>query len=74
MLVLELDFGIFDESHNGLIVDKDLTSGTLYALGGSLVHDLGHEVASPAGGAVLVATLQASHHLVGDKEENKNVK
>ena len=59
MLVLQLDPGVSDESHHGLVVDHNLAAaGAFDHLARPLVHDLGGEVLCPAGGAIQVATLE----------------
>ena len=59
MLVLELDPGVGDEGHDGLVIDHDLAAArALDHLARTLVHDLGCEVLCPAGGAIQVATLK----------------
>jgi len=63
VLVLQLDPGVGDKSHHGLVVDDDLAAaGALDHLAGSLVHYLGGEVFGPAGRAIQVPTLEAPHH------------
>ena len=64
MLVLELDPGVGDQGHHGLVVHHDVAvPRALDHLAGSLVYDLGGEVLGPALGAEQVAALQACHHL-----------
>ena len=64
VLVLELDPGVCDEGHHGLVIHHDVAGpGALDHLRGALVHDLGGEVLSPALGAEQMSTLEASHHL-----------
>ena len=64
VLVLQLRPGLRDQRHHGLVVHHDVAEpGTLDHLAGALVNDLGGEILHPAGGAVLVAALQARHHL-----------
>ena len=59
VLVLQLDPGVSDESHHGLVVDHNLAAaGAFDHLARPLVHDLGGEVLCPAGGAIQVATLE----------------
>ena len=64
MLVLELDPGVGDQGHHGLVVHHDVAGpGTLDHLAGALINNLGGEVLCPALGAEQVAALQARHHL-----------
>ena len=64
MLVLELNPGVGDQGHHGLVVHHDVAgAGALDHLAGALVHYLGGEILSPALGAVQVTTLQPRHHL-----------
>ena len=49
VLVLELDPGVGDERHHGLVVHHDVAGpGALDHLAGALVHDLGGEILGPA--------------------------
>ena len=49
VLVLELDPGVGDERHHGLVVHHDVAGpGALDLLAGALVHDLGGEILGPA--------------------------
>ena len=69
VLVLELDPGVCDEGHHRLVIHHDVAGpGTLDHLRGALVHNLGGEVLGPALGAEQVTTLQASHHLPGQRQ------
>ena len=64
VLVLELDPGVCDEGHHGLVIHHDVAGpGALDHLRGALVHDLGGEVLSPALGAEQMPALETSHHL-----------
>ena len=64
VLVLELDPGVCDEGHHGLVIHHDVAGpGALDHLRGALVHDLGGEVLSPALGAEQMPALEARHHL-----------
>ena len=59
VLVLELDPGVGDEVHDGLVVHDDVAAAlhALDHLAGALVHDLVGEVLRPALGAVQVTAL-----------------
>ena len=59
VLVLQLDPGVGDESHHGLVIDHNLAAArTLDHLARPLVHYLRREVFCPARGAIKVATLK----------------
>ena len=58
MLVLELDPGVRDQVHHGLVVHDDLAVAGAAEGHRPVVHDLGGQVVRPALGAEQVAALQ----------------
>ena len=67
--LLQLHPGVADQGYHSVVVHHDVAvARALDHLAGSLVHDLGGEVLCPAAGAVQVATLQACHHALGQRQ------
>ena len=65
MLVFEFDFGVFDQSHDSLVINQDVTTGrrTLNRLAGTFIHDFGGKIFSPTRSTVNMAAFHTSHHL-----------
>ena len=67
MLVLELDPGVRDQVHHGLVVHDDLAVAGAAEGHRPVVHDLGGQVVRPALGAEQVAALQAGGRGLGGR-------